>query len=39
MVLLTQFTHPTKKWLLSLHYEDQINLWELNLAPAQNSSK
>ena len=22
IVLLTQFTHPTKKWLLSIHFED-----------------
>ena len=34
MVLLTQYTHPTKKWLLSVHFEEQINLWEVNLAPS-----
>ena len=22
MVWLTQYTHPTKKWLLSLHFDD-----------------
>jgi len=33
MILLTQFTHPSKKWLFSCHFEDQLNLWEINLSP------
>ena len=36
MVLLTQFVHPTKKWLISIHHDDEINLWEINLAPPSN---
>ena len=33
MVLLTQFVHATKKWFFSIHSDNELNLWEINLSP------
>lgn len=30
-ILLTQFSHPYKCWIMGIHFEGQLNVWEINL--------
>ncbi len=37
-VLLREFTHLHKKWVMSIHIEQQMNLWEIDLNSAASAT-